>query len=83
MLCDSIHFSLCSVLMWNLGEVLELRQPHFDSEDHKLPVKQQRAVVLEVDWQPMIRMHHTPAEGSARDVAVAIIDHIFGTPEKN
>lgn len=41
------------------------------------PLTGQRAVVLELNWHPMLRIHHAPAVGQPRDVAGAIIDHLF------
>lgn len=47
------------------------------AEDHTAPLSSQRAVVLEINSYPMLSIHHAPAVGQARDVAGAIIDHLF------
>lgn len=33
--------------------------------------------VPELNWLAMLRIHHAPAEGQPRDVAGAIIKHLF------
>ncbi|MFO8059497.1 MAG: cyanophycin synthetase, partial [Bacillota bacterium] len=36
-----------------------------------------RGAIVEVNAAPGLRMHHSPSQGRARDVAQAIVDHLF------
>lgn len=47
------------------------------AEDISKPIHRQSGGIIEVNAGPGIRMHHYPAEGEARDVGGAIIDHLF------
>lgn len=46
-------------------------------EDISRPFTQQRAAVIEVNAAPGLRMHLFPAEGSSRNVAADILDHMY------
>ena len=76
---DEVHADLKAVAVAALKSVPTLLYAGIDviAEDHTAPLQGQRVVVLEVNWFPMLRIHHAPAQGQQRDVAGAIIDHLF------
>jgi len=47
------------------------------AEDITKPINSQTAGIIEMNAGPGIRMHHYPAQGEARDVGGAIIEHLF------
>lgn len=76
---DEVHPELKALAVAALRSIPTLLYAGIDviAEDHTAPLKGQRVVVLELNWFPMLRIHHAPAEGQPRDVAGAIIDHLF------
>ncbi|MGE5560858.1 MAG: cyanophycin synthetase [Chloroflexota bacterium] len=46
-------------------------------DDISRPLTEANGAVIEVNAAPGIRMHHYPSAGRAREVAGAIVDHIF------
>jgi cyanophycin synthetase len=49
--------------------------------DISVPFRDNRAVIIEVNAAPGVRMHTHPAEGKARNVAAPIIDMLYPTGE--
>lgn len=76
---DLVHDDLKQLAVAALQSVPTLLYAGIDviAQDHMAPLSGQRAVVLELNWFPMVTMHHAPAEGQPRDVAGAIIDYLF------
>ncbi|WP_445000720.1 hypothetical protein [Halomonas mongoliensis] len=76
---DSVHDSLKELAVSAVKAIPGLIYSGVDIivENHFAPRGGQKPVVLEVNWDPMIRLHHAPETGKARDVAGAIIDELF------
>ena len=76
---DEVHPELKALVVAALKSIPTLLYAGVDviAEDHSAPLTGQRVAVLELNWFPMLRIHHAPAEGQPRDVAGAIIDHLF------
>lgn len=76
---DEVHDDMKALAVSALKAIPTLLYAGIDviAENHRAPLSGQRAVVLELNWYPMVSMHHGPAEGQPRDVAGAIIDHVF------
>lgn len=76
---DEVHDDLKELAVAALKAIPTLSYAGLDiiADDHRSSLDGQNAVVLEVNWHPMLRMHHAPAIGTPRDVAGEIIDHLF------
>jgi len=76
---DQVHPGMKALAVTALNAIPGLIYGGLDiiAQDHSAPPDGQRTVVLEINWHSMIRMHHAPAIGTPRDVAGAIVDHLF------
>lgn len=76
---DVVHEDLKALAVAAFKAIPSLRYAGVDiiAEDHAAPLSGQRAVVLEINSSPGFKNHHAPAVGQPRDVAGAIIDHLF------
>lgn len=76
---DEVHDDLKELAVKALRSIPTLSYAGVDiiAENHRASIAGQQAVVLELNWFPMMIMHHAPAVGQPRDVAGAIVDYLF------
>lgn len=76
---DAAHDDLKALAVSALRSIPSLRYAGVDmiARDHAAPLSGQRAVILEINSIPMLRIHHAPAVGQPRDVAGAVLDRLF------
>ncbi|MDW0360795.1 hypothetical protein Q8G38_15895 [Halomonas venusta] len=76
---DDVHDDIKKIAVDAVKAIPTLSYAGLDiiAEDHCAPAKGQQVNVLEINWNPMVRMHHAPAYGKPRDIAGDIIDLIF------
>ncbi|WNQ13427.1 cyanophycin synthetase [Paenibacillus aurantius] len=80
---DTVHADYRSMAIRAAGAVgLDIAGIDIISPDVTVPFNPDKAVILEVNAAPGIRMHHYPSEGKSRDVGGAIMDYLFPSREE-
>lgn len=76
---DDVHQEIKDIAVTAMKSMPTLSYAGIDviADDHFSPASDQNVYVLEVNWQPMMDMHHAPAYGKARNVCGDVIDHLF------
>lgn len=76
---DDVHQDVKDIAVTAMRAMPTLSYAGVDviADDHFAPASSQNVYVLEVNWQPMMDMHHAPAYGKARNVCGDVIDHLF------
>ena len=76
---DEVHDDIKKIAVAAVKAIPTLSYAGLDiiAENHRAPAGEQQVNVLEINWNPMVRMHHAPVYGKPRDIAGDIIDLIF------
>lgn len=76
---DDVHQDIKDIAVAAMQSIPTLSYAGIDiiADDHFSSASEQNVHVLEINWNPMIRMHHDPTYGKARNICGDVIDHLF------